>query len=359
MERVCRDFMNKKCERDNCRFIHDQKLCENFWKRGTCKWKDNCRKNHFVTPTVNTNELPNGMHPDRARMINGSRDTNRYERSERCDRDRNERNQYENRNRDEHRFNDNRNEYRNRDEQRGDNRDEQRRDNKMKKKETRDKKNKKVKNTESWEPPVGPFDMRVQFDDSKEKLSCELGDNDVLVAKNVFHDFQPGELHDKLVKEIENCDIPKDSLLKLWHGNKQIPGTHMICDDSKNWKEQCPTFTLVIDRLVHFFGAKPNATRLNWYTSHKEYKPFHHDSSAINPEKQKKQNITIAVSFGQARQVVFQHTDNKKTVCISQGDNDVYTFGNGVNTRWKHGISKGKDEKSTSRISIVIWGLVE
>jgi hypothetical protein len=303
MEKVCRDFMNKRCEREHCRFIHDAKLCANFWKRGTCKWKENCRKNHFVTatqPTFQTKEFQ-GMHPERQQMLQAN---------------------VPNRN------------------------------------EGRDKRPKKVRNTESWDAPAPPYDMRVQFETAKDKLGCHLGDHDVLVAKNVFSDFQMGELHDKLVKEIQNCDIPKEDLLKLWHGNQQIPGTHLICDDSKNWKAECPTFTVVINRLIDFFGVKPSATRLNWYTKSDDFKPYHRDRSALYPEKQENQNITIACSFGQTRDVVFQNLNDKRTVCIPQADGEVYTFGNQVNIDWRHGISKGEETENASRISIIIWGLI-
>ena len=49
MELVCRNFMNHKCERSDCKFIHDKSLCYYFWKNGSCKWGDECRKNHFIS----------------------------------------------------------------------------------------------------------------------------------------------------------------------------------------------------------------------------------------------------------------------------------------------------------------------
>jgi len=301
MEGVCRDFMNKRCERDNCRFVHDPKLCANFWKRGTCKWKDNCRKNHFVSRNVEQQprqEDFSGMHADRQRMLQS--DKRKYE------------------------------------------------------------KQRKIRNTESWEAPAAPYDMRVQFETHRERLSCKLSPCDVLVAKDVFWDYADNELHDKLVEEIKNCDIPETDLLKLWHGSEErgIEGTHLICDDSKDWKNKCPTFTLVINRLIDFFGVKPSATRLNWYTKSEDFKPYHRDRSALYPEKQKNQNITIGCSFGQTRDVVFQNLNDKRTLCIPQADGEVYTFGNQVNIDWKHGISKGEESENSSRISIIIWGLI-
>ena len=49
MDKVCRDFMNHKCSRNPCNYIHDNNLCYGFWKGGACKWGANCKKNHFVS----------------------------------------------------------------------------------------------------------------------------------------------------------------------------------------------------------------------------------------------------------------------------------------------------------------------
>ena len=32
MKNVCRDYMNKNCMRNNCKFIHDSELCVDFYK---------------------------------------------------------------------------------------------------------------------------------------------------------------------------------------------------------------------------------------------------------------------------------------------------------------------------------------
>lgn len=282
---VCRDFMRGKCPRDNCRFVHDTKLCKNWYRNSSCKFGDNCRKSHSFENKSNVQKSS----------------TEEIQRK------------------------------------------------------------RKPKNTESWEPPAPPYDMRIQIDTNKDKLRCDLNSKDVLVATNIFGEFNTFELHDKLVSEIEKCKASNKDLLKLWHSSKEkgIDGVHLICDDKLDWKKECPTFTFVINRLVDYFGVKPNATRLNWYTSNEHYKPFHRDSAALYPEKQKKQNITIACSFGQTRDIVFQHLENKKTVCIPQGDGNSYTFGNQVNMDFRHGVSKGKEDEMSSRISIIIWGYIE
>lgn len=280
LRNVCRDFMQGKCDREQCRYIHDSSLCKRYFKNGgSCKFKENCRKNHFVSD----NRPPQPQRP----------------------------------------------------------RNEQRR----------------KRNTESFVPYDREYDMRIVVDTGVTKLSKSLGDNVVLLCPRVFDGCVPGELYEKLVKEIESTDIPMDQLLKLWHGNDKIEGTHLIANDRTRWKEQCPTFNMVINRLVEFFGVKPEATRLNWYKGNEQFKPLHHDSAYVNPEKAKKQNITVAVSFGQTRDIIFQHAKSRDVICIPQGDGEVYTFGNGVNSAYRHGVQPGRDmDAGAGRISVIIWG---
>ena len=45
---VCKDYMNDLCNRENCKFIHDSKLCKRFWRCYYCKYGDNCKKSHYV-----------------------------------------------------------------------------------------------------------------------------------------------------------------------------------------------------------------------------------------------------------------------------------------------------------------------
>jgi hypothetical protein len=330
LNKVCRDFMKGKCERQNCRFIHDTKLCKRFHEnwvrngRATCKYGEHCRKKHYVTVTQINNNEQNTMNW----VGNNNNNNKTYKQQERVS-------NYRNQN------------------------DKPQRQHHFTKKDNTS--TKKPRNTESWEPPHPPYDMRVQIETSNDKLSCELRPYDVLFAKSVFFDYKKGEIHDKLVSEIEKCGELKDDLLKLWHGSEErgIKGTHHIANDRTNWKKECPTFELVINRLVEFFSVKPAATRFNWYKTHEEYKSFHFDSAYVNPEKAKTQNITIAVSFGQTRDIVFENAKSKQRVCIEQGDNDVYVFMNEINSTWRHGVSKGVHQDNSSRVSIVIWGWID
>ena len=344
MKRVCRDFMKNDCKREDCRYIHDPKLCSNFYRNyvqmgsGSCKFKDNCRKNHFTTQTeraVPHNSERSAPHNfERSAPHNSERSAPHN--SERAYNDHLQRNS------------------------------EQIKGRAVKTERIRPQSKmeqpvRKQKNTESWIPPSPPYDMQVQIEKNSEHLKCSLNSYDVLIAKSVFKDYQPNELHDKLANELTKCDLAKENLLKLWHGSEHrgIEGTHHIADDKLGWQQECPTFSLVINRLVDFFGVKPAATRFNWYKTHTAYKSFHFDSAYVNPEKAKTQNATICVSFGQSRDIVFENAVSKQRICIEQGDNDVYLFMNDINSTYRHGVGMGNEEERSSRISIVIWGWIE
>ena len=89
---------------------------------------------------------------------------------------------------------------------------------------------------------------------------------------------------------------------KLWHGD-----THMIADDHKHWKDKCPTFNYIINKIQDYFKMDIKATRFNWYRNTVEWKPYHHDAAAIDPDKALIQNFSVAVSFGKEREASFQH----------------------------------------------------
>lgn len=215
----------------------------------------------------------------------------------------------------------------------------------------------KVKNTECFEPMKKPVDMRVVVDTSKNKLRTELTSRDVLLVPNLFSDFSPGELYNQLVVEIENSTVPKEDLLKLWHGNETIPGTHLIVNDRTQWKNEAPTFNMVIERIKEFFDIDIKATRFNWYQDTSHWKPFHFDAAKVDPKKAAVQNFTIAVSFGATRDCAFEKDNSTKDVIsFPVGDGEAYCFAKDTNCIWRHGVLQDTPIKQQGRISIVCWG---
>jgi hypothetical protein len=209
------------------------------------------------------------------------------------------------------------------------------------------------KNTESFEPLDRPVDMRIVCDTGSERLSLVLTSRDVLLVPNLFHDFAPGELYNRLTHEILHCGVPHDRLLKSWHGD-----THLIADDHTEWKKNAPTFVMVVDRIRQFFDMDIQATRFNWYRDTSQWKPFHHDAAAIKPKQAATQNFTVAVSFGATRDAAFEEVKSKTVISMPQPDGCAYCFAKDTNILWKHGILQEIDARAEGRISIICWGWV-
>jgi len=49
LKAVCNDYMNGACNRESCKFIHDNMLCKRYWRNHSCKYGNSCRKQHFVS----------------------------------------------------------------------------------------------------------------------------------------------------------------------------------------------------------------------------------------------------------------------------------------------------------------------
>ena len=223
------------------------------------------------------------------------------------------------------------------------------------KKDGGQKKNKKKpKNTESFEPDHTPPDLRVYVEDGiKEIYPRHYDERDVVLINNMFNDFKNQEIYDKLLQEIKTTGS-EEEVWKLWHGD-----THYIADDRRpGWKEKCPTFCMVVDRIAKYFEMDVKATRFNWYRDSSEWKPFHHDAAAVDPKKAKTQNLTVGISFGSVRDAAFQHAKTRTVVSIPLSDGMIYTFGNKVNLDWRHGIPQIENPKETDkgRISVILWG---
>jgi hypothetical protein len=219
----------------------------------------------------------------------------------------------------------------------------------------RRKKKRRPKNTESFEPSFKPPDMRIITEfASTEKYPRTHRSNDTIIVKGLFGKENDNSIYDKLLQEIKDSNINNDDLWKLWHGD-----THLIVDDKKKWKQQCPTFNMVIDKLRHYFDVDVQATRFNLYENSKHWKPYHHDAAAIKKDKADKQNITIGVSFGLEREAAFEHATTRTVLSVPLPNGSIYIFNKDVNIEWKHGILQMSEPViEKGRISIIVWGKV-
>jgi hypothetical protein len=219
----------------------------------------------------------------------------------------------------------------------------------------RPKKNRK-KNTESFEPSHKPPDMRVIVENGGEKYPRKHRTNDIIVVNNLFCDKDDLTIYNKLLKEIKDSGLDNDKLWKLWHGD-----THLIVDDKMNWKQSCPTFKWVIEKVKNYFDLDVKATRFNLYEDSLQWKPFHHDAAAVKKDKMNTQNITVGVSFGLEREAAFEHAKTRTVISVPLCNGSIYVFNKDVNIEWRHGILQMEPNNiiDEGRISIIAWGWTE
>jgi hypothetical protein len=222
----------------------------------------------------------------------------------------------------------------------------------------------KKKNTVCFTPMTRPVDLRIVYDLNYEQLQTKLTDRDLLLVPNLFSDFRKFELYDKLVQEIKDCEEQSPELLKLWHGNDKIAGTHFIADDKLGWKKHSNTFNSILNRISDYFNIHIKATRFNWYVDTDQWKPFHFDAAAFDEEKRNSQNMTISLSFGCTRSIAlefaeFNKNKNQTTISLPVSDGEIYAFTNTTNDIWRHGILQEKEFKNEGRISIIVWGWMD
>ena len=130
-----------------------------------------------------------------------------------------------------------------------------------------------------------------------------------------------------------------------------------IVDWSKHHKidnpEKSIVFNKIVECLAKHFNIKVLATRLNYYTED-DYKPFHHDSHAYTDGL--KEDITIGLSLGNSRTLMFKHVETGHIFYFPQNNGDVFCFDHQTNIKFQHGISKLKNKIPSNRFSIILWG---
>ena len=266
----------------------------------------------------------------------------------------------------------------------------------------------KGRNTESFHAEstfVRP-DLRIQIGSNRvETYNKKLKHDDVVIVPELFGNEEDWSIYYKLVEEMREIqkrekEQQNDPNNGEKMGNKEnsgrnnrrhggnsksewIPwheGAHLISkkpDDS-------PTYQSIIKRLCDYFNIdtnKPTGTRFNWYRDSNDWKPFHHDSAAFNPQRAKSQNITIGASFGALRELAFirakpyarnndencslrgrnhdeEDPENKCKLYFPQNNNGVFSFGRDANILWKHGVNAlpPSEQDGRGRISIILWG---
>lgn len=250
------------------------------------------------------------------------------------------------------------------------------------------------RNTESFDPAstlVRP-DLRIHVGSNKSPVFDKpLKHDDVVIIPELFGPQDDWTMYYQLVKELREIQAKGDSKGSEWISWHE--GAHLIC---KNPTES-PTFKQIIDRLCEYFHIRKESigTRFNWYRDRyvrglfildfinhlelrpililfstsppsSDWKPFHHDSAAFNPQRARNQNITVGVSFGATRELAFiraepLQNDEKVRIYFPQTNNGVFSFGRDANILWKHGVNAlpPDQQDGKGRISIILWGLAQ
>jgi hypothetical protein len=180
------------------------------------------------------------------------------------------------------------------------------------------------RNTESFDPKstlVRP-DMRIIIGKHQEpKWGKIIKHDDVIVVPNFICEEDDWSIYNSLVHEMRELQEKhiKGSNWISWH-----EGAHLI---SKNPTES-KTFQMIQAKISDYFSIpnKSVGTRFNWYRDSSDWKPFHHDSAAFNPERARNQNITVGVSFGVTRELAFLNAKNNTKIYFPQVWLRIFSF---------------------------------
>ena len=66
----------------------------------------------------------------------------------------------------------------------------------------------------------------------------------ILLVPDLLCDENDKSVYKKLLQEIKNSGVEENGVWKLWHGD-----SHLIADDHLSWKESCPTFNSILEKV--------------------------------------------------------------------------------------------------------------
>merc|ERR1719253_393399 len=198
-------------------------------------------------------------------------------------------------------------------------------------------------NTESYTPDTSVPAMRVHVVTD----ACPPFDHrsDVVVVPHLVCTKDDWALLAQLKAELAGGDW------QTWHGD-----SHAVCTDP----ERSPTFRKIVAQMAAFFNMEVAATRCNMYRGTADWKPYHHDRAAFDPDGP--QNFTCGLSLGATRELSFLHSQSRAVVAFPMTNGNVTVFGRDVNINWKHGIrppsAAAAEDATSERISTIAWGWV-
>jgi len=213
------------------------------------------------------------------------------------------------------------------------------------------------RNTESFDPNstlVRPS-MRILIGTDKCSYGKKLKNDDVIITPEFICKEDDWSLYYKLIDEMRDIQKTQEGKKAEWISWHE--GAHLISKDPS----ASPSFQMIVKKMADYFNIKMESvgTRFNWYTNSSDWKPFHHDSAAFNPERAKNQNITVGLSLGSTRELAFLNAKTGEKIYFPQDNGMLFSFGRDVNINWKHGVNAlpKEEQDGKGRISIILWGL--
>eukprot|EP00973_Karenia_brevis_P090385 12402304-Karenia_brevis.AAC.1 len=188
--------------------------------------------------------------------------------------------------------------------------------------------------------------MRVVFGESGPGLGKTLCANDVLIVPS----FCSPSLYEQLRTGISELQENGEIQFALRHGRSRL-----IIENP----DIVPLFNEIINKMAMYMDVnQPFATRLNFYQTPLDCKPLHQDATASNENLRRCQNITIGLSLGAERELVFRHLDSGVVNTFKLPSGSLYSFGNNVNLFYEHGVLRPSAwaDHPHGRISLMIWG---
>jgi len=180
-----------------------------------------------------------------------------------------------------------------------------------------------------------------------------LNGDDVLIVPELLCGEDDLSLYHTIVSEIRSAQDEgiKDTKWASWKD-----GCHLI-----NKAPECSeAYCTAVAKVISYFRIADASmyTRFNWYVNGADWKPLHHDTAAFSQRRVGKQNITVGVSLGGERELVFRHVQHGTLAYFPQPNGMAFSFGRRININWKHGINALPVEKHNQlgRISIIFWG---
>jgi len=117
-----------------------------------------------------------------------------------------------------------------------------------------------------------------------------------------------------------------------------------------------PTYEHIVRWLAGHFGVEPIRSIANFYRNGDDYTSFHSDQYFDGVD------MTVGASFGEERNLVFQHKDTKEEFCFPQRNGDIFAFTDAVNYQFVHSVPRERRRAlsasrccSSGRVSIIVW----